>query len=261
MPTPSVDTDALMDQHRSPVARGVGATWRGARAGWFALPPGATARWLLVMLIGTLLSVALTAALTLAAKRHVPRLGWDDWDRRIIKSANTDWPISFTDGIILESPGNIFVMLPLTLGAAAACLRFGRVLWAASIVVCYGVARGLILFGWSLWDRPRPDLIAGGAAALSTHSFPSGHTLLVCTTYGLLTWFWIRSTRNWPERILAAALLMALIFVVGVARLRLGAHWPTDTIAGAIIGLFWLSCNVAAIEFAERRARSTAPLS
>src|SRR3712207_6934939 len=54
------------------------------------------------------------------------------------------------------------------------------------------------------WDRARPDLVAGGAAALSTHSYPSGHTLLICTTYGLLAWLWIRSTRVWAERALAA---------------------------------------------------------
>ena len=240
------------------LVRGAGGIRLGTLRGWHALPPGAFVRWILVVLVGAVASFGFTAFLTLSARQIVPARGWEQWDHDVISAVETQWPISFTDAIILESPGNIFIMLPLTLVAAGMCLWFGRVLLAGSILACYGVARGLILFGWSLWDRARPDLVSGGVAALKAHSFPSGHTLLICTTYGLLAWLWIRSTRSWLERGLAVVLLAGLIFVVGAARVRLGAHWPTDTLAGAVIGLFWLGWNIAALELAGRARRRSA---
>lgn len=242
----------------SVLARGARAMARGAKTGWRQLPRGAFARWLTIIAIGTIASFAFTAALTLAAKRVIPRSAWESWDRDVILAADTSWPISFTDAIIFESPGNILILLPLTLAAAAICLANRRVLWGIGLVLCYGLARLLILLGWGLWDRARPDLIGGGAASLKTHTFPSGHIVLVFTTYGLLAYFWIISTRNWIDRILAIVLLLSVAAVVTAGRLRLGAHWPTDMIGGAVIGIFWLAWNIAALELARRAGRDRA---
>lgn len=239
----------------SVLARGARAMARGAAAGWRMLPRGAFARWLTVISIGAVASFTFTAAVTLAAKRIIPGSAWESWDRQVILAADESWPISFTDAIIFESPGNILILLPLTLAAAAICLVRGRVLWGIALVLCYGLARLLILLGWGLWDRARPDLIGGGAASLKTHTFPSGHILLVFTTYGLLAYFWFVSTRNWIDRILAIVLLLAVAAVVTAGRLRLGAHWPTDMIGGAVIGIFWLAWNIAALELARRAWR------
>ena len=236
---------------RSLVARWGSELVAGGQRGWRELPAGALGRWLAVLSVGTLLSFGLTAGLTLFASQYIPAAGWGEWDRRVIAGAS-EWPISFTDAIIFESPGNILILLPLTLYAAAMCLWRGRLLWGLTLVVCYGVARLLIWTGWALWERPRPDLVAGGAAALSAHSFPSGHILLVFTTYGLLAWFLIRSTRSWLDRLLAVVVLLAIAAVVTAGRLRLGAHWPTDMAAGAVIGLFWLGWNILALEWAQR---------
>ena len=247
-------------QRHSLIAHWTRRISEGAHVGWQQLPRGAFARWLLIIAIGAALSFGLTAALTLGARDYIPRSGLDDWDRQIILAARDEWPIGFTDAIIFESPGNILILLPLTLLAAGMCLSYGRLLWAMSLLVCYGLARLLIWTGWALWERARPDLIADGAAALSAHSFPSGHILLVFTTYGLLAWFWIRSTLSWIDRVIAIVLLLAVAAVVTAGRLRLGAHWPTDMIAGAVIGLFWLAWNVLAIEWAAR-APAAAPTS
>lgn len=231
---------------------GAWLVFHGARQGWRELPPGAFRRWLVLTLIGAALALAFTAALTQLAKRIVPGSRWEAWDREVILAAN-DWSVvSYTNAIIFESPGNILIMLPLTLAAAVICFANRRLLWGLSLLVCYGWARLLILLGWELWDRARPDLIGGGAASLKTHTFPSGHVLLVFTTYGLLAHFWIISTRSWLERALAIALLLAVALVVSLGRIRLGAHWPTDLIGGALMGVFWLLCTVMALEAARR---------
>jgi undecaprenyl-diphosphatase len=245
------DSIAVGRSRRSIIGRWISDVSAGARGGWRQLPRGALRRWLLALAGGAVLSFALTAGLTLFASQYIPAAGWGEWDRQVISGVD-DWPVSFTNAIILESPGNILVLLPLTLYAAALYLRRGRVLWAGSLLVCYAVARLLIWTGWALWERPRPDLVAGGVGAMAAHSFPSGHILLVFTTYGLLAWSLIRSTRAWLDRLAAVGVLMAIAAIVTLARLRLGAHWPTDMAAGAVIGLFWLGWNIAALEWAER---------
>jgi membrane-associated phospholipid phosphatase len=105
--------------------------------------------------------------------------------------------------------------------------------------------------GWLLWGRARPDLVAGGIAAPGLHSFPSGHILHTVAVYGFLAYLWCRATSSWAERALVVILYLAFNLAVAVARLVLGAHWPSDTLAGALIGLVWLLVGIVALRRAE----------
>jgi undecaprenyl-diphosphatase len=160
-------------------------------------------------------------------------------------------PVSFSDAVLLESFGNLAYLVPLTLLCAVLAARASRPLLALTFPAAYVLARPLVLLGWTLWSRPRPKLIAEGVAAPGAHSFPSGHAVLVFTVYGLLAYLWIRSSRSRVERLVVALLLGALLLVVGWARLRLGAHWPSDVIAGYVVGLAWLATVVLALRGAE----------
>jgi undecaprenyl-diphosphatase len=112
--------------------------------------------------------------------------------------------------------------------------------------------RPLVLLGWWMWDRQRPKLIAGGIAAPGLHSFPSGHVALMMAVYGLLAFLWCRASRSVVERVLAVVLLAALLLITGTARVRLGSHWPSDVLAGYVIGAAWLATIVTALLRAER---------
>ena len=238
-----------------------GELWRRTKSAYAALPGGTLVRvvggiagWWVVML-------GAVAAVTLFA-RSIADDGMADWDREQIVHVRdgTGWaasiplPLSFTDGIIFESPSNIMILLPLTLVCVAVCLWKKRIVWAVAFALSYFLARFLIWIGWHLWDRARPDLIEGGAAALSAHSFPSGHALLTFTAYGLLAFLWAYFSRSWIERILAFVPLALLATIVSLARLRLGAHWPSDCIAGVVLGTLWLAGVAASGVWAERHA-------
>ena len=229
------------------------------RRGWRDLPGGTFPRLLLGLLVAFVVAMGVTIGLTMAAK------GSDslhDWDTRVMEDLAAErGPIaslglSFTDGIVLESYSNIAILGPLTL------LCIGWSIWrekldlAATFALTYVLARFLIWTGWWLWPRSRPDLIADGAAALSAHSFPSGHVALTFTTYGLLAVLLARAGRNVIERIVPIILLLVLATIVGLARLRLGAHWPSDTLAGGVIGIVWLTGVSLSLAWA-RRKRST----
>jgi len=99
--------------------------------------------------------------------------------------------------------------------------------------------------------RPRPDLVAHIVETTSM-SFPSGHAMLSAVTYLTLGALLARAQTQKRLRtyILAAAVLVTLL--VGLSRIYLGVHWPTDVLAGWCLGAAWaLICWAAATWFAR----------
>lgn len=109
-----------------------------------------------------------------------------------------------------------------------------------------------IVFAWALgWliDLPKPP----AATAVSGFSFPSQSVLLATTVYGFFAVLVAREMpgrrRVWPY--VVAALLVGLL---GFSRLYLGAHWLSDVLAGASLGLLWITA--LGIAYRRRVVRS-----
>jgi undecaprenyl-diphosphatase len=230
-----------------PAAEGTDGGWLLGRAvrpvvaafgqTWSATPPAAKRRWLTTLAVGFVACAGLMAAITLAARANESALR--AWDERVIRVVERG-PVSFSNAILLESFGNLTYLVPVTLAAAFVAARAGRPLVALTFPLAYAFQRPLVLIGWWLWNRRRPEIIAAGIAAPPLHSFPSGHVALMLSVYGLLAWLWVRASRSAAERTLAVLLLALLLLTVGWARVRLGAHWPSDVLAGYVIGSAWL---------------------
>jgi undecaprenyl-diphosphatase len=114
--------------------------------------------------------------------------------------------------------------------------------------LCSAVASGLVLdlLLKDVFNRPRPDVVPV-TVALFTSSFPSGHSMMSALTYLVLGSLLARSQ---VRRILKAYYLLVaalLTFLVGVSRVYLGVHWPTDVLAGWTAGSVWaLMCWLVA---------------
>ena len=110
------------------------------------------------------------------------------------------------------------------------------------------VAGGMVVSGLlkDVFQRPRPEIVPHVAYAANA-SFPSGHSMMSALTYLTLAALLARSQER--KRLKAYFLLLAalLTFMVGISRVYLGVHWPTDVLAGWMAGAVWaMLCWLAA---------------
>lgn len=102
------------------------------------------------------------------------------------------------------------------------------------------VAGGLLVSSAlkSGFDRPRPDLVPHGAYVYTT-SFPSGHAMMSAVTFLTLGSVLARSQRRRRLKVYLILLALMITLGVGVSRVYLGVHWPTDVLAGWTVGASW----------------------
>lgn len=111
-----------------------------------------------------------------------------------------------------------------------------------------------VLKNW--FDRPRPSIVEH-VDPVHSMSFPSGHAMISLIVYGSIAYLVARLEPTPGLRRTTWALATILILGIGVSRMYLGVHYPSDVIAGFIAGLAWLAFVAAAFTairfFASRR--------
>lgn len=154
--------------------------------------------------------------------------------------------------------GGVAVMALLTLGVAGFLLldRKNR----AAVLVLVAVGGGLLLSSVLKhgFERPRPDLVPHGSYVY-TSSFPSGHSTMAAATYLTLGALLARVQARRRIKVFLLGFAILITLLVGVSRVYLAVHWPTDVLAGWTLGGLWaLICWLAARQLQRRGQVETA---
>ncbi len=108
-------------------------------------------------------------------------------------------------------------------------------------------------------QRPSPDLV-NVFSPLNDYSFPSGHVLLFTAFLGFLIFLIFTLTpRSWV-RTLGLVFMGGLVAMVGVSRVYMGQHWPSDVLGGYLLGSLWLVVTVYVYRWGKTRFFVNQPL-
>jgi undecaprenyl-diphosphatase len=130
--------------------------------------------------------------------------------------------------------------IPLTIGSAGIfwALRFR--LEALFILITTSSNLLLNALVKRIIKRPRPTKeLVTVVRVINEPSFPSGHVMHYTNFYGLLIYLLATNWRSGKLRNILIAICTLLIICIGPSRVYLGAHWPSDVIAGYLYGGLW----------------------
>jgi undecaprenyl-diphosphatase len=168
-------------------------------------------------------------------------LAWDAPVRRAVRDVDAGWFAWLIRGA--SQLGSRWLIAALTVIVVATAWGRCRQL-AVVFMAAFPAALALELFLKAVVDRPRPAL-AGGFGS----SFPSGHVLAAAAFWGLVPpWVYLVLRRRWAWATSAGVAGLVLV-AVGLSRVYVGAHWPSDVLGGYLGGAIFL----VAAEWAVRR--------
>lgn len=138
----------------------------------------------------------------------------------------------------LTALGGVTVLTLISLAVMIYFLLKKQRASALFLAVAIGGGIAISSLAKSGFSRPRPDLVPHGVEVL-TASFPSGHSMMSAVTYLTLGVMLARTEKDMRVRVFYVAVAAILSVLVGVSRVYLGVHWPSDVLAGWSLGAAW----------------------
>jgi membrane-associated phospholipid phosphatase len=180
-----------------------------------------------------------------------PLVRWDAAAAAWVHARTTPGGIRFF-GALTQLGSSTFILMMAV--AIAPALRRRRPLLVGWLIAYFGGV-GLEWLLKSVMQRARPPYAAAYLHGTS-YSFPSGHAMASTIGYAMLAYLVSRlaDLRGWRRASLFAG-AGVLIAAIGLSRVYLGVHYPSDVAAGFAAGAAWVAICLTAVRFAERHAR------
>lgn len=192
--------------------------------------------WLIVAALVTIAgSITILAVTTDDVREHNGLYSTDPAHLRLFTDHRAQWVIDAARFVTQAGTAPLLIVLSVV-AAAILWWRGAPLLIAATPAVALGVAATATAIGKQVVHRPRPP-VALRLVTETEPSFPSGHAtdstaLFVAIALVLAVFVFHRVA----VRVLIVAAGFATAAAVGVSRLVLGVHWPTDVLAGWALG-------------------------
>lgn len=166
-----------------------------------------------------------------------------DWFEEMVRDVTALGSYAFVIIIVTAATGYMLLMRKYGLALLLLAAEAGGMLFSTLLK--------------ELFDRPRPDI--EHAAKVFTASFPSGHATLSAVTFLTLGALLTRVTTDRKSKIYFMATAIVLTVLVGLSRLYLGVHYPSDIIAGWCVGSAWAVLCWGAATWLQRRGEVEQP--
>jgi len=128
----------------------------------------------------------------------------------------------------------------------------GERFWLLTLALAVGGGMALNEGLKLLYRRSRP-MLDDPLVMLHSFSFPSGHTAAATLFYGVLASYLVYVVKSRSERIGAIAGAVAMIVMVALSRVYLGAHYASDVLAAACSSIVWLVVCLVGVHGLVRR--------
>ena len=226
-------------------------------------------RWVGRHELGSLLAISAISLGTWVFVEVADEVGEGDTeslDRKLLLSLRTPGDLSDPVGPAwleevgrdLTALGGVAGLCLLTIAVVGHLLLARKPRAAMFIIVSVTGALMLSLVLKHAFERPRPDLVPHMSEVL-TSSFPSGHSMLSAAVYLTLGALLARLQASLVLKAYVLLWALFLAFLVGVSRVYVGVHWPTDVLAGWAAGASWAAVCWLLARALQRRGEVEAP--
>ncbi|PYE45793.1 phosphatase PAP2 family protein [Paenibacillus barcinonensis] len=208
-------------------------------------------------LLATLLSAAMVLLLAGIGAWMGPNriLKLDDWIQRLfyLDSEARLLLLPYTSWI--TAIGSFKISALAAAGFALLCFvqrRARTTIYGYVICISFAMMWILNTLLKEIFQRNRPEI--EHLLAVHGYSYPSGHAMISMGFYGMLFVIWALEWRQHHtfKRWLPVMLGVLFILFIGLSRIMLGVHYPTDVLAGFASGLIWVVCLLQGIKQASR---------
>lgn len=180
---------------------------------------------------------------------HEPLIQFDQRVYHLLQTLRT--PRGDVVFLLLTCAGSGPVLAVAAAAGTAALLALRRRFEAGLLLLGFGSGE---LLTWALKyavarPRPTPDFLL---ALETSAAFPSNHAFSSVALFGFLSYAASKALGSEGAKARLFSFVGVMVVAVGVSRLYLGAHWPSDVAAGYALGGIWLSALVTAAEAREK---------
>ena len=141
----------------------------------------------------------------------------------------------------------------LAIAISAILFAFYKKRYALYIILTCGLgaALNLVLKGW--FQRERPNFYQ--LIVESGYSFPSGHSMGSFILYSAIAVVLVKISKKTVVDAVIIILFALLVLAIGISRIYLGVHYPSDVVAGFAAGGFWVCLCTLALNYYEFRMK------